>query len=115
MGGSETGSYRVASGAALIAAERQRQVSIEGWTPEHDAEHRAGELTSAALCYLSAALCVINPDDPRAAPTCYEPPVAPYWPWEPEAFKATFDDPLRSLIKAGALIAAEIDRLQAAD
>ena len=103
------------SGARLIMAERSRQITTEGWTPEHDAEHAPGELTAAALCYLSAALCIINPSDPRAAPATHEPPVAPYWPWEPSAYKVSLSDPLRSLVKAGALIAAEIDRLQALD
>lgn len=32
------------------------------------------------------------------------------WPWKPECFKPT-GDPIRDLTKAGALVAAEIDRL----
>ena len=35
------------------------------------------------------------------------------WPWEPEAWKPTY--PVRDLVKAGALIAAEIDRLERAN
>jgi hypothetical protein len=34
------------------------------------------------------------------------------WPWEPEGWKPS-DDPIRNLVKAGSLIAAEIDRLLA--
>ena len=37
------------TGAKLIAAERQRQIEQEGWTPEHDAEH-AGEGLALAAC-----------------------------------------------------------------
>ena len=38
-------------GAALIAAERQRQIDAEGWTPEHDAEHGDDALACAAAVY----------------------------------------------------------------
>ena len=34
-----------------IAAERERQISAEGWTPEHDDEHGNGELAMAASAY----------------------------------------------------------------
>lgn len=34
------------------------------------------------------------------------------WPWDKSWWKPTPDDRIRELIKAGALIAAEIDRLQ---
>jgi glucose/arabinose dehydrogenase len=37
-------------GVGLIAAERQRQVSQEGWTPEHDDTHTDGSLAGAAAC-----------------------------------------------------------------
>ncbi|MCM0757438.1 hypothetical protein M7775_02505, partial [Sporomusa sphaeroides DSM 2875] len=42
---------RQPSGIELIAAERQRQISQEGWTPEHDDQHANGELALAAACY----------------------------------------------------------------
>jgi hypothetical protein len=81
-------------GAALIAAERRRQVTEEGWTPEHDAQHRNGELIRAAAVYATDAADLIIGWWPRG--------------WE---FKA--DSRVRMLAKAGALIAAEIDRLLA--
>jgi len=34
-----------------VLAERQRQVTAEGWTPEHDDSHKAGSLAAAAACY----------------------------------------------------------------
>ena len=34
-----------------VSAERQRQQSVEGWTPEHDDEHLGYELSSAAVAY----------------------------------------------------------------
>lgn len=82
-------------GAGLIAAERKRQVSEEGWTPEHDDEHELGELATAAACY---ALHDIKDE---------------WWPWYEKWWKPSADRQ-RDLVKAGALIAAEIDRLERA-
>ena len=39
------------SGIEAIAAERQRQIEAEGWTPGHDDTHDRGELARAAACY----------------------------------------------------------------
>jgi hypothetical protein len=90
------------TGVELIAAERQRQMEQEGWTPAHDDTHDEGELRDAAIAY---ALTV---DARTEAAT-----IRDRWPWEPSWWKPS-DDPLRNLAKAGALIAAEIDRLQRA-
>jgi hypothetical protein len=88
------------NGADLIAAERQRQIDAEGWTPEHDMEHHGEDLSKAALCYLQPrAFRVLNGDVPVL------------WPWAARYWKPTPDDRVRELVKAGALIAAEIDRL----
>lgn len=81
------------TGAELIAAERRRQIDDEGWTPDHDDHHQDGELLAAALVYAD-----------RSDPPLVE------WPWgEPPA--GLGDDRIRDLTKAGALIAAELDRL----
>lgn len=89
-------------GAERIAAERRRQITAEGWTPEHDDEHTDGSLQVAAWAYLteSGAFGGEHGDDSPEG-----------WPWEREAWKPS-DDLVRNLVKAGALIAAEIDRLQ---
>ena len=95
--------YSVQSGAFKIAAERQRQIEVEGWTPEHDAEHKNGELSLAARCYAQTAqaqICGWSSGAPERT-----------WPWSNKWWKPS-DDPIRNLVKAGALIAAEIDRLQ---
>lgn len=92
------------TGVELIAAERQRQVEQEGWTPEHDDEHKDGALAQAAGCYaLGYAL---------HAQGHGKPDVPAPWPWDRDWWKPTPADPVRQLVKAGALIAAEIDRLQ---
>lgn len=96
------------SGAELIAAERQRQMDVEGWTPTHDDDHERGELLIASKAYIEAAL---NVNDQHGVG--YELP--PYdWPWDVTYWKPS-SDPIRNLVKAGALIAAEIDRLQRVD
>ena len=89
-------------GARLIAAERVRQVTAEGWTPEHDAAHAEDVLAAAAACYAIPPRLRKFPGD-----------LVALWPWAPAYWKPTPDDRVRELVKAGALIAAEIDRLLA--
>ena len=93
----------------LIAAERERQVAVEGWTPEHDDKHGRGELLSAAQSYAFAVPKAIAIQRELIAMDGIE--SGPMWPWEPSWWKPSLD-PIRNLVKAGALIAAEIDRLQ---
>lgn len=93
------------TGADLIAAERQRQVEEEGYDPDHDATHDDQGLAWAARCYIDAA--TIPADQWEDITT---PPLN--WPWYPEDWKPTRGvDTVRDLVRAGALIAAEIDRL----
>lgn len=86
------------TGAELIAEERQRQVEEEGWSPEHDKQWRNNELVFAAITYAIQEDEV--PDEGLIA----------YWPWSKEWYKPK--DRMSNLIRAGALIAAEIDRRQ---
>lgn len=95
-----------ATGAELIAAERRRQVEAEGWAPEHDDEHTKAELARAAHRYLTRAI------DRSGWPLGGFGSLG--WPWSESWWKPS-DDPIRNLVKAGALIAAEIDRLQRAE
>lgn len=97
------------SGAELIAAERQRQIKEERRSATHDDRHRDGELAKAACAY---AL----PNDPttianlgRSVNLSVSRKAFMPRNW---AFKP--GDRVRELTKAGALIAAEIDRLQRA-
>ncbi|MBZ7124661.1 hypothetical protein [Klebsiella grimontii] len=91
----------VTAAAADVLAERQRQVTAEGWTPEHDDEHSDGEMALAASSYALYA---------HKKPIA---PAIPYnWPWEPEWFKQ--QGARRDLVKAAALILAEIERLDRA-
>ena len=96
-------------GVRRIAAERQRQIEEEGWTAEHDSEHPLGEMAIAAACYAAISSFGINVGVGLAE--ALGPPEM--WPWAPEWWKPSAD-PIRNLEKAGALIAAEIDRLERA-
>jgi hypothetical protein len=87
----------VSKGASLIVEERERQIGQEGWNANHDDAHGNGELVDAAICY---ALAYTS----RATNRRWR------WPWEGRWWKPS--DRKRNLVKAGALIAAEIDRLQ---
>jgi hypothetical protein len=106
----ETGT-KVLSGAELIAAERQRQMDVEGWTPEHDDRHDDLELIAGADAYMVAAGARLVHDSPIELMAEVPPPS---WPWAASWWKPS-DDPVRMLVKAGALIAAEIDRIQRRD
>lgn len=96
------GAIRVfaSTGVDLIAAERRRQVEQEGWTPEHDDQHGPGILASVAAFYCA----------PGRAKDLLEKFFPLTWNilW---AKRKGFPTPTRrDLEKAGALIAAEIDR-----
>ena len=95
------------NGAAMIAAERRRQVERLGWTPEHDAEHDHSEMNKAARVYMIETQRQMDVGQPRLT---LADAITYGWPddWEFNPSK----DPVRNLVKAGALIAAEIDRLQ---
>lgn len=91
----------ISAGVASIRAERIRQLNEEGWTSEHDDDYRSGELPEAAACYLEAVLSISANDRTK---------VPAMWPWNPEWWKPS--STYRNLVKAGALIAAELDRMQ---
>lgn len=91
------------NGVSAIRAERQRQIEAEGFTLEHDAQHEGGELALAAATYAWVSAHAHTPDEFRAEI------VDASWPWSPEDFKPV--DRMTALVKAGALIAAEIDRV----
>ena len=100
----------IITGVELIAEERKRQIEKEGWTKDHDKEHYLGQLADAAVSY---ALTETERKQIWKLYTTDEkvPDVPPTWPWEKSWWKPTPNDRVKELVKAGALIAAEIDRL----
>ncbi|HIB1437201.1 TPA: hypothetical protein ACWV5P_002584 [Salmonella enterica subsp. enterica serovar Muenchen] len=79
--------------AADVLAERQRQINVKGWTPEHDDTYTCGELAAAAISYI----------EPMEAEN--------YWPadWHDDSFRPS--DERRNIVKATALLLAELERL----
>lgn len=97
--------------AADVIAERARQISVEGWKPEHDDAHSAGEMAGAAACYLmQAVLDSIGRADLNGLA---KRTITELWPWAKDWWKPTTRR--RDLVKAGALILAEIERLDRAE
>jgi len=91
------------NGAELIKQERERQTQAEGWSAKHDDEHERGELALMGAAY---ALSTYTEKD-MAVEVIDE--VFCYF-GDSTWFKPK--DPMRNLVRAGALIAAEIDRRQ---
>lgn len=90
------------TGVGLIAAERERQREVARYTDAHDDAENNYELSRAACCYAQ-----VGHGGPYSHPNHLEPPDS--WPWG-DGWKPSADQ-VRNLTKAGALIAAEIDRL----
>lgn len=88
-----------------VLAERKRQQEVEGWTPEHDDGHKKGELADAAAAY---ALGALRLPASSATGNCREIGFR-IWPWLDDWWKPTTRR--RDLVKAAALIIAEIERL----
>lgn len=115
------------TGVELIAAERKRQIMEEGWTAQHDKQHTDGSLAIAAVCYATPERIYCKDEFDRGLQF-----IDP-WPWDhrwdkrfdygerkknhgnvpPDPQTYAHSERVDLLIKAGALIAAEIDRLQA--
>lgn len=96
---------------ADIRDERCRQMHVEGWSTEHDDRHGKGEMAMAAACY-AAPERMFKAD--VLVGRAYEPftTYSDAWPWEDRWWKPK--DRRRDLIRAAALIVAEIERLDRA-
>ena len=113
-----------------VLLERERQILVKGWNLSHDDQHATGELAEAAACYAHTAFgaaflahqqglpeadrCVdleafIAPEK-WSAPEGRDESMDLSWPWIPMAWKPS-SSARRNLLKAGALIQAELERL----
>ena len=87
-----------------VLAERQRQISAEGWSINHDDEHDQGEMARAAGCYALHGFF----NNGKWSSTRYD--IEHYlWPWSLDWWKPK--DTRHNLIRAAALLLAEIERL----
>jgi hypothetical protein len=85
----------------LIADERDRQIKVKGWTPQHDDdEHTDGGLALAAASYALHAVGKFATS-------------RTVWPWDLKGFKPK--DTRRDLVRAGALIVAALERVARID
>lgn len=85
-----------------VLTERRRQIEAEGWTPEHDDENTGFELARAGACYAEYGTWPAHSEIP---------PNSWPWPdakWKPRGYR-------RNLIKACALLLAEIERIDRAE
>ncbi|NMX60227.1 hypothetical protein [Pseudomonas sp. WS 5079] len=80
-----------------VLAERIRQIQVECFYPEHDDEHSDESLAQAAACYAM----------PQSLTDWFV-----LWPWDAKCWKP--GDRRTNLVKAGALVLAEIDRIDRA-
>lgn len=118
------------TGIELITEERRRQIEKEGFDANHDAQHYSGELAMAAICFAAPKKIYFNAWAPHGG-FLFEDPFPEQWDltWDkrleysldmpdtdvneiPDPANYTPEQRIDLLVKAGALIAAEIDRLQ---
>jgi len=89
----------------MIADERKRQIEVEGFTIEQDdVYYDSGDLALAGACY-ALGTCAGSFEDKNSS-------LYKHWPFGEVWWKPTPNNRIRELIKAGALIVAEIERLQ---
>jgi hypothetical protein len=101
---------------ASIRAERQRQIDSEGWTPAHDDQHDGRELMAAAMCYFRNAkgemvLTSCREVNGQGRHVVARVPMG--WPWDSQWWKPK--GKRRDLVRAGALMLAEAERLRRRD
>jgi len=84
-------------GAGRIAIERERQITEECHNAKDDARWYRGELVMASSCYAAETVDPVGDKPPNL------------WPWAKQWWKPS-QSPIRNLEKAGALIAADLDR-----
>lgn len=84
------------TGVVWIANERYRQIREKGYDAAKDDKQTDSKLAFAAITYAMPENCRKELADV-------------FWPWDKKYFHPSHDQ-LKNLIKAGALIAAEIDR-----
>ena len=88
-----------------VVNERDRQISVEGWSAVHDDKHDKAEMARAAasyvMQYIAARTWFALSSQVRAV-------IGWLWPWDAEWFKPSSSR--RDLVKAAALLLAEIER-----
>lgn len=94
-----------------IMQERWRQMT-KGFDTAHDDEHTDGQIAAAAACYANPMMLIPISKGTNTQPTSLLSagsglPLG--WPWEPGWWRP--DSRRENLVKAAALLVAEIERL----
>lgn len=92
------------SGAQLIMEEQKRIIEVEGFTAENDKKYHNQELVRASICYLRRPFYAPHIQSGKNAPTDF--------PFKEGMWKPNNQNRIEELIKAGALLACEIDKLR---
>lgn len=110
------------TGAEMITLERARQIEVKKYNAEHDDTHSEGELCLAAISYAAPDRAYVLTRRGGDAFTFEDP-----WPWDEDSDNRrsgtgdimsnslnhqSVEDRIEQLAKAGAFLAAEIDRFQ---
>jgi len=91
------------TGISLISAEQKRARAL-GFTLEKDLGHPENAMAYAGACY------AIAPTLPEQYRSGYRSPGGA-WTLDPEKWKPHAEDRIHELVKAGALIASELDKI----
>ena len=99
------------TGIYLISQERERQIAEEGFTAEHDAAHTNNELSWAAVHWAMPDSVKMDQGgiDVHIYPELFA--LKASYGRKPIRFNRWQGDRIKQLVYAGALVAAEIDRL----
>lgn len=103
------------TGIELVAEERNRQIKVEGYTAEHDSQHKVSELISAAIAYANSAIAyaIFEENGGETSFECVEHTITELkktFVWGTDAFKPK--SCLSDVKRSAALLVAAIDRLQ---
>ncbi|WP_228273087.1 hypothetical protein [Acinetobacter radioresistens] len=102
----------VPEGSAIkdVINERQRQINQEFYSTKNDDEYKQNELLRAAVCYAENVVRRGWVFDSSFGPDVYQEEEVPdLWPWDLDFWKPK--NPRRDLVRAAALIIAEIERI----
>lgn len=108
----EVKAQAVPEGSAIkdVINERQRQINQEFYSTENDDEYKQNELLRAAVCYAENVVRRGWVFDSNFGPDVYQEEEAPdLWPWDLDFWKPR--NPRRDLVRAAALLIAEIERI----
>lgn len=98
--------------ASDVLAERTGQMAVHGWDAAHDDDHDAGALAQAAACYAMAAAVEQGACGPGWSLKMRD-AIGDIWPFDDDRWKQ--GPPRRMLVKAAALLLAEIERIDRRD